>query len=102
MKTLNGHRRGIACLQYTDNLIASGSSDYTIRLWNVDPGICLRVLEGHQDLVRCLKFDEKYIVSGAYDGTIKGGFLKSFVVGGKTAGTEFYWCFDRTFRDRET
>ena len=31
VRTLLGHKRGIACLQYKDHLIASGSSDNTIR-----------------------------------------------------------------------
>lgn len=29
--TLNGHKRGIACLQYRDRLVVSGSSDNSIR-----------------------------------------------------------------------
>ena len=67
-RTLTGHRRGIACLQYRGNLVVSGSSDYTIRLWDIECGACLRVLEGHDELVRCIRFDNKRIVSGAYDG----------------------------------
>ena len=31
VRTLNGHRRGIACLQYRATLVVSGSSDFTIR-----------------------------------------------------------------------
>lgn len=31
VRTLNGHKRGIACLQYRDRLVVSGSSDNTIR-----------------------------------------------------------------------
>lgn len=32
VRTMIGHRRGIACLQYHDRLVVSGSSDNTIRL----------------------------------------------------------------------
>ncbi|VDN06936.1 unnamed protein product [Thelazia callipaeda] len=71
VRTMVGHRRGIACLQYHDQLVVSGSSDNTIRLWNIEFGTCLRVLEGHEQLVRCIRFDAKRIVSGAYDGKIK-------------------------------
>ncbi|KAH0623808.1 hypothetical protein JD844_006947 [Phrynosoma platyrhinos] len=71
VRTLNGHKRGIACLQYRDRLVVSGSSDNTIRLWDIECGACLRVLEGHEELVRCIRFDSKRIVSGAYDGKIK-------------------------------
>ena len=52
-------------------LVVSGSSDNTIRLWDIECGACLRVLEGHEELVRCIRFDSKRIVSGAYDGKIK-------------------------------
>ena len=71
VRTLNGHKRGIACLQYHDRLVVSGSSDNTIRLWDIECGACLRVLEGHEELVRCIRFDSKRIVRGAYDGKIK-------------------------------
>ena len=64
VRTLNGHKRGIACLQYHDRLVVSGSSDNTIRLWDIECGACLRVLEGHEELVRCIRFDSKRIVSG--------------------------------------
>lgn len=50
--------------------MVSGSSDNTIRLWDIEYGTCLRVLEGHEELVRCIKFDNKRIVSGAYDGSV--------------------------------
>lgn len=36
VRTLNGHKRGIACLQYRDRLVVSGSSDNTIRYVNND------------------------------------------------------------------
>lgn len=73
VRTLNGHKRGIACLQYRDRLVVSGSSDNTIRLWDIECGACLRVLEGHEELVRCIRFDSKHIVSGAYDGYVYAG-----------------------------
>jgi WD40 repeat protein len=66
-----GHKRGIACLQYRDKIVVSGSSDNTIRIWDIECGACLRILEGHDELVRCIRFDSKRIVSGAYDGKQK-------------------------------
>ncbi len=48
--------------------MVSGSSDNTIRIWDIECGACLRILEGHDELVRCIRFDSKRIVSGAYDG----------------------------------
>lgn len=74
MKTLQGHSRGIACLQAMGNILASGSSgkkiiilDNSIRIWDLLSGECLKILEGHNDLVRTLQFNQNYIVSGSYD-----------------------------------
>ena len=51
--------------------MVSGSSDNSIRIWDIEHGTCLRTLEGHEELVRCIRFDNKRIVSGAYDGKYK-------------------------------
>ena len=68
VRTLNGHKRGIACLQYRDCLVVSGSSDNTIRLWISNAAHACAFWKGTRMLVRCIRFDSKHIVSGAYDG----------------------------------
>ena len=75
VRTLNGHKRGIACLQYRDNLVVSGSSDNDIRLWDIENGQCIRTLNGHEELVRCIRFDNYRIVSGAYDGLVNSSVI---------------------------
>ena len=67
----NRHHTILACLQYRENIVVSGSSDNSIRIWDIEHGTCLRTLEGHEELVRCIRFDNKRIVSGAYDGKYK-------------------------------
>ena len=54
-------------------LIASGSSDRTIRLWNASDGRLLRTLEGHTADVNSVTFspDGQTIASGSYDKTIR-------------------------------
>lgn len=34
LSTLQGHRDGVTCLQFSDSIIVSGSYDTTVRLWN--------------------------------------------------------------------
>jgi WD40 repeat protein len=54
-------------------LIASGSSDKTVKIWNVATGEEERTLEGHTDSVNSVVFskDGKLIASGSDGGTIK-------------------------------
>ena len=55
-----------------DPLIASGSSDRSIRVWHGDTGECLRVLQGHREQVRSIvALQEGGIAAGGHDGTIR-------------------------------
>ncbi|HEY4034344.1 MAG TPA: hypothetical protein VGL94_10310, partial [Ktedonobacteraceae bacterium] len=47
-------------------LVASGSNDYSIRLWDVSTGECLKVLQGHSAWVRSVAFspDGSLLASG--------------------------------------
>lgn len=51
-------------------MIASGSFDETVRIWDVKMGKCLRVLPAHSDPVTAVDFnrDGSLIVSSSYDG----------------------------------
>ena len=40
---------------FANRLVVCGSSDNTIRLWDIECGACLRTLEGHEELVRCIR-----------------------------------------------
>ena len=50
----------------------SGSSDDTIKIWNITTGECLETLEGHSDIISSIiKINRDIIVSGSYDKSIK-------------------------------
>lgn len=54
-------------------ILASGSDDKTIRLWDIATGQVMFTLQGHVNTVSSLAFssDGKTLASGSYDGTVK-------------------------------
>lgn len=77
MKTFKGHSNGVMCLQFDDTILASGSYDSTIKLWNIETGEEIRTLTGHELGVRCLQFDDTKLASGSLDGKVKVWDLQS-------------------------
>jgi len=64
--TLRGHKGTIyAFVLLPDGQLASGSSDYTIKLWNLQSEKCVATLEGHTDGVwgLALSADKKHLIS---------------------------------------
>ncbi|KAI1434401.1 quinon protein alcohol dehydrogenase-like superfamily [Xylaria sp. CBS 124048] len=71
IKTFRGHTNGVTCLQFDDNMLATGSYDATIKIWNMEKGEVVRTLQGHTMGIRALQFDDRMLVSGSLDGTVK-------------------------------
>ena len=53
------------------NLIVSGSTDRTLKVWNADTGQCIHTLYGHTSTVRCMDIHGKVAVSGSRDATLR-------------------------------
>jgi F-box and WD-40 domain protein MET30 len=70
-KIFRGHSNGVMCLQFDDNILATGSYDSTIKIWNIDTGDCIRTLRGHTSGIRTLQFDDTKLISGSLDRTLK-------------------------------
>ena len=72
VKSFRGqHTNGVTCLQFEENILATGSYDSTIKLWNIETGEVIRTLRGHTSGIRALQFDDRLLVSGSLDNTVK-------------------------------
>ncbi|KAF3230318.1 hypothetical protein TWF191_010204 [Orbilia oligospora] len=77
LQTLEGHTDSVESLAFSANggLLASGSRDYTIRIWDVATGAVLHVFRGHQDVVQNIIFytvdGDEFVASASGDRTVK-------------------------------
>ncbi len=74
LKTLSGHSSSVIALQYLNDgvSLASGSADYSIKIWNVTNGSC-KNFTGHMNDILCFacSYNGSLLVSGSADRTIK-------------------------------
>ncbi|WP_027404612.1 protein kinase domain-containing protein [Aphanizomenon flos-aquae] len=74
-KTLEGHSSSVNSVAYSPDgqTLASGSSDTTIKLWNVRTGNILQTFTGHSNGVISVAYspDGQTLASGSWDTTIK-------------------------------
>jgi WD40 repeat protein len=80
IKTLNDHQSYVNCVLVRKGRIFSGSSDNTIKIWDLESGQPLQTFFGHQDSVYCILVNKDKLISGSVDKTIKVWDLK----GGQT------------------
>ncbi|KAM7366581.1 hypothetical protein PAMP_016013 [Pampus punctatissimus] len=69
---LKGHDdHVITCLQFSGDLIVSGSDDNTLKVWSAISGKCLRTLTGHTGGVWCSQMAVATVISGSTDRTLR-------------------------------
>ncbi|CAN1252265.1 Protein HIRA [Linum perenne] len=72
--TLRGHTADVVDLNWSpdDSILASGSLDNTVHIWNMSNGMCTAVLRGHSSLVKGVTWDPigSFIASQSDDKTV--------------------------------
>ena len=76
VKTFKGHDNGVMCLQFSNSVLATGSYDASIKIWDLESTREIRSFQGHRSGIRCLQFDSTKLISGSLDKTIKIWRLK--------------------------
>jgi WD40 repeat protein len=75
LQTLEGHSDWVLMVAFSPEgrLLASGSGDRTVRLWDPTTGALLQKLEGHSDWVPTVAFspDGRLLASGSDDRTVR-------------------------------
>eukprot|EP01088_Endostelium_zonatum_P001515 TRINITY_DN11823_c0_g1_i1.p1 TRINITY_DN11823_c0_g1~~TRINITY_DN11823_c0_g1_i1.p1 ORF type:complete len:603 (+),score=78.03 TRINITY_DN11823_c0_g1_i1:111-1919(+) len=66
-ETNNAHTDRVLCLMFEGNRLVTGGRDESVKIWDLEAGLCTQTLIGHKDNVWYLQFDEQKIVSGSAD-----------------------------------
>ncbi|KAJ5992489.1 hypothetical protein N7451_008213 [Penicillium sp. IBT 35674x] len=75
LQALEGHSDSVTSVAFSPNgrLLASGSHDDTVRLWNTATGALMETLDDHSVSVWSVAFspDGRLLASGSHDGTVR-------------------------------
>lgn len=75
VKTLNNcHKDWITACCFSDtssDILISGSSDFTLKVWDVTSGAEKTTFKGHTSAINSVSFSQGCVVSAAFDGSVK-------------------------------
>ena len=71
-----GHNRKINCCVfsvYTNKFFITGSEDQTLRVWDIETGICLRTLSGVFGTICCcaISVNDEFVIAGSTDKVLR-------------------------------
>lgn len=86
LRTFIGHEDSIGSLVIVGKTLYSSSKDKTIKIWDLNSGICSATLKGHTGMVTSIIIKDEKLYSGSMDKTIKVWDLKRYVCTATFAG----------------
>jgi len=75
---LQGHEQSVLSVQFDDQRIVSGSSDKSVKVWDINTGQLLATLLGHENSVYSLHLVGDALLSGSADYTGKVWDLRTY------------------------
>lgn len=76
LAVLQGHTSLVGQLQMREDILVTGGSDGSVRVWSLSDYQAIHRLAAHDNSVTSLQFDNTRIVSGGSDGRVKVWDLK--------------------------
>lgn len=101
IQTLKGHTGGVWAMKFAGDILASGSTDRTVRIWNLRTGKCTHIFHGHTSTVRCLEIIEPKQISTDDEGNPVMFPESPLLITGSRDATLYVWKLP-TLDDEQT
>jgi WD40 repeat protein len=72
-----GHTNKVSCIDFSGHHLITGSWDQTIRMWDINTGVCLNSMTGHTANIKHLQTADHRIVSSSNDNTLMEWDMRS-------------------------